>query len=73
MSALDLPVADLPAMSTLVDIRAALQRVAELRESGFDLVAPEAGELARLKRGAELAIVLCPRLQDVAQPQKGAP
>lgn len=52
--------ADLP-MSTTVDISpptaAALVEIARLREAGFELIYPAAGELARLQRGAEVVIV----------------
>lgn len=38
-------------------IALAFARIAQLRAAGFDLVYPEAGELARLRKGAELIIV----------------
>lgn len=38
-------------------IALAFIRIAELRAVGFDLLYPEDGELARLRKGAELVIV----------------
>lgn len=38
-------------------IARAFARIAELRAAGFDLVYPHAGELARLRKGAELIII----------------
>lgn len=52
MSAVEPPAATVPAAIAL-----AFARIAQLRAAGFDLLYPEVGELARLRKGAELIIV----------------
>lgn len=57
MQAAEPPTAQPPAIAQ------ALQRIAQLRSAGYDLIAPEApDELARLRRGAELVTVAAPLL-----------
>jgi hypothetical protein len=51
-----MPAAEAP-RTTPAAIALAFTRIAELRAAGFDLVYPKPGELARLRKGAELVII----------------
>jgi hypothetical protein len=61
MPAAEPPTAAAPALAL------AFTRIAELRAAGFELLYPECGELARLRKGAEIVIVPVPPLD------RGAP